>query len=35
MDHANANETIDMNEMVWCNGMLMTRKEAIEMMENG
>lgn len=27
-------DTIDMNEMVWYKGMLMTRKEAKEMREN-
>lgn len=34
MDYTNVNETVDMDEMVWCDGMLMTRKEAIEMREN-
>lgn len=28
-------ETVDENEMVWYKGMLMTRKEAKEMKENG
>lgn len=32
---ANRVETVDMNEMVWYKGMLMTRKEAKEMRENG
>lgn len=27
-------ETVDMNEMVWYKGMLMTRKEAKEMRDN-
>ena len=31
---ANTVETVDMNEMVWYEGMLMTRKEAKEMREN-
>ena len=31
---ANRVETVDMNEMVWYKGMLMTRKEAKEMREN-
>lgn len=35
MDYtANTVETIDMNEMVWYEGMLMTRQEAKEMREN-
>lgn len=33
--YANTVETVDMNEMVWYKGMLMTRKEAKEMRENG
>ena len=32
--YANTVETVDMNEMVWYKGMLMTRKEAKEMREN-
>lgn len=32
--YANAVETVNMNEMVWYKGMLMTRKEAKEMREN-
>jgi hypothetical protein len=32
---ANFVETVNMNEMVWYKGMLMTRKEAKEMRENG
>lgn len=36
MDYtANCVETVDMNEMVWYKGMLMTRAEAKEMRENG
>lgn len=31
---ANTMETVNMNEMVWYKGMLMTRKEAKEMREN-
>ena len=31
---ANKVETVDMNEMVWYEGMLMTRAEAKEMREN-
>ena len=31
---ANTVETVDMNEMVWYKGMLMTRKEAKEMRDN-
>lgn len=31
---ANTVETVDMNEMVWYKGMLMTRKEAMEMRDN-
>lgn len=26
--------TVNMNEMVWCDGILMTRAEAIEYMSN-
>lgn len=33
--YANTVETVNMNEMVWYKGMLMTRKEAKEMRENG
>lgn len=32
--YANTVETVNMNEMVWYKGMLMTRKEAKEMREN-
>ena len=32
---ANHVEAVDMNEMVWYKGVLMTRKEAKEMRENG
>ena len=32
---ANTVETVNMNEMVWYKGMLMTRKEAKEMRETG
>lgn len=32
---ANYVETVDMNEMVWYKGMLMTQAEAKEMRENG
>lgn len=32
--NANTVETVDMNEMVWYQGMLMTRKEAKEMRDN-
>ena len=35
MKKQNVVETVDMNEMVWYKGMLMTRKEAQEMRENG
>lgn len=31
---ANAVEAVNMNEMVWYKGMLMTRREAKEMREN-
>lgn len=31
---ANTVETVDMNELVWYKGMLMTRKEAKEMRDN-
>ena len=35
MDYiANNMETVNMNETVWYNGMLMTRAEAKEMREN-
>ena len=33
--YANTVETVNMNDMVWYKGMLMTRKEAKEMRENG
>lgn len=32
--YANTVETVNMDEMVWYKGMLMTRKEAKEMREN-
>lgn len=32
---ANVVETVDMNEMVWYEGMLMTREEAKQMREEG
>lgn len=35
MKKQNVVETINMDEMVWYEGMLMTRKEAQEMRENG
>lgn len=35
MKKQNVVETVNMNEMVWYKGMLMTRKEAQEMRENG
>lgn len=34
MNYTTNVEPIDMNEMVWYEGMLMTRAEAIEMKEN-
>lgn len=34
MKNQNVVETVNMNEMVWYKGMLMTRKEAQEMREN-